>query len=54
MEVHKDHIVIGELQSVKKKMSVGTSLKVKEGQEVYKGQLLTSGGIDIREYMKIV
>jgi DNA-directed RNA polymerase subunit beta' len=54
LEVHSDYLVLGTVQRVKKKLAVGTSLKVKHGAEVFKGQLLSSGQIDIREYMVVV
>ena len=54
LEVHDDYIVLWELTVVKKKVTVGTLIKIKPGQRVYKWQLLTSGWIDIREYMKVV
>ncbi len=54
LEVNKDHIVLGEINVAVKKMTIGTSLRIKPNQEVFKGQLLTSGGIDLREYMTVV
>ena len=54
LEVHKDHIVLWELHVISKKVAVGTTVRIKQNQKVYKGQLLTTGGIDIREYMKVV
>jgi len=36
MEVHDDYIVLGELQKIKKKLAVGTSLKIKNGAQVFK------------------
>ncbi len=54
LEVNKDHIVLGEIQVVRKKVAVWTSVKIKNGQEVFKWQLLTSWWIDIREYMTVV
>lgn len=39
---------------MKKKVAIGTSPRVKDGAEVYKGQVISSGSLDIREYMKIV
>lgn len=54
LEIFSEYIVIGTIQRVKKKLAVGTTLKVKHGAEVFKGQLLSSGQIDIREYMSVV
>jgi len=54
MEVHDEYIVLGVIDKVTKKVTVGTSLRVKDGAEVYKGQVITTGSLDIKEYMKIV
>lgn len=54
LEVHKDHIVLGELKVAKKKVAVGTIIRVKQWAQVYKWQLLTTWGIDIREYMQVI
>jgi DNA-directed RNA polymerase subunit beta' len=54
LEAHTDYIVLWETKTVVKKLAVGTSLKVKNGAEVYKGQTLSGWSIDVKEYMKIV
>lgn len=54
MDANSDYIVVGEVQKVLKKLAVGTSLRVKEGSDVFKGQLLSGGSVDIREYMRVV
>lgn len=54
MEIHDEYIVLGVIDKVTKKVTVGTTLKVKDGAEVYKGQVITTGSLDIKEYMKIV
>jgi DNA-directed RNA polymerase subunit beta' len=54
LEINNDYIVVGTVQRAKRKLAVGTTLKVKHGGEVFKGQLLSSGQIDIREYMAVV
>jgi DNA-directed RNA polymerase subunit beta' len=54
LQVFSDYIVLGEVQKVRKKLTIGTTLKVKEWAEVFKGQVISTGSIDIREYMHIV
>lgn len=54
LEVHGDYIVLGVIEKVKKKVAIGTTLRVKNGTEVFKGQVISSGSLDIREYMQIV
>jgi DNA-directed RNA polymerase subunit beta' len=54
LEIHDEYIVLGETQKVIKKLSVWTSLKVKNGAEVYKWQMLSWWSIDVKEYMKVV
>ncbi|AHB41045.1 hypothetical protein P148_SR1C00001G0238 [candidate division SR1 bacterium RAAC1_SR1_1] len=53
LEIKKDHIVLGVQESYSKALH-GLSPKVKEGEEVYKGNVLTLGTLDIREYKEIV
>jgi DNA-directed RNA polymerase subunit beta' len=53
-EIYNDYIVVGTIIRAKRKLAVGTLLKVKHGAEVFKGQLLSTGQIDIREYMAVV
>jgi len=50
LEVGKDYVTLWVITKVKKKVAVGTSLKVKNGAHVYKGQVISSWSIDIREY----
>ena len=54
LETYDDYIVLWELHEAKRKLTLWTNLKVKNGQEVFKWQLLTTWWIDLREYMKIV
>ncbi|USN54080.1 MAG: hypothetical protein H6765_05785 [Candidatus Peribacteria bacterium] len=54
LEVNKEYIVLGVIERAHRKLSVGSSLKVKEGAEVYKGQIISTGSLDLREYMKVV
>jgi hypothetical protein len=46
--------VLGEVQRVRKKLTIGTVLKVKHEAQVFKGQVISTGSIDIREYMHIL
>ena len=52
--VNADHIVLGVIDTVKKKLVVWTILKVKNGAQVYKGQIISTWSIEIKEYMQIV
>lgn len=52
--VNADHIVLWVIDSVTKKLVVWTTLKVKNGAQVYKGQIISTWSIEIKEYMKIV
>jgi DNA-directed RNA polymerase subunit beta' len=54
LQVYSDYIVVGEMQRVKKKLSIGSLLRVKEWAEVFKWQVISSGSLDVREYMSIV
>lgn len=54
MSVMSDYIILGEVQRAKKKLTVWTTLKVKEGAEVFKWQVISTWSIDVREYMHIV
>ncbi|HRX63785.1 MAG TPA: DNA-directed RNA polymerase subunit beta' [Candidatus Absconditabacterales bacterium] len=54
IEKKKDSIVFG-IKEVSKKSYKGLSIRgIKEGDHVYKGQILTNGAIDISEYKDIV
>lgn len=53
LEIKKDHIVLGVQESYSKALH-GLSPKVKEWEEVYKGNVLTLWTLDIREYKEIV
>ncbi len=54
LQVLSDYIVLGEVQKVRKKLTIWTTLRVKEWAQVFKGQVISTGSIDIREYMQIV
>ncbi len=54
LKVAKDHIVLGLQQSVTKLLTGLTPLKPDNGQKVYKGEVLTTWALDIKEYMEIV
>lgn len=54
LEVHKDYITVGVIQRYKKSLSGGTMLKVKSGANVLKGQVLSTGSLDVDEYKSIV
>lgn len=54
LEVHKDHITVGVIQKYRKSLSGGTMLKVKSGANVLKGQVISTGSLDINEYKAIV
>ena len=54
LEIHDEYIVLGVVETAKKKVAIGTMLKVKDGAEVYKGQVISTGSLDIREYMGVV
>ncbi len=55
LETHKDYIVLGLQETVEKSLSgVATFKNIEEGTEVFKGQILTTGAIDIEEYKDIV
>ncbi len=54
LEVNKDHIVLWEINIIVKKMTIWTALKIKNNQDVLQWQLLTTWGIDLREYMTVV
>lgn len=54
LEIHKDHIIIGVREEFKRGLAGLTPLKKKDGTQVYKGEILTSGALDIREYKKII
>jgi len=55
LEVYEDYIVIG-VQEVVSKPLTGISVlkKFKKWHKVYKGEILTTGALDIREYQKTV
>lgn len=54
LEVHKDYITVGVIQKYKKSLSGGTILKVKSGASVLKGQVISTGALDVDEYKAIV
>lgn len=54
LETHSDYIILG-VQEVYSKSLVGLSpRKTKVGEKVYKGEILTSGALNIMEYKQIV
>jgi len=54
LEAHKDYITLGAVQRAKKTVAGGTSLRVKSGSSVLKGQILSTGALDIDDYKGIV
>ncbi len=50
----KGEMILWELKVVTKKVAIGTSIRVKDNQEVYKGQFLTTWWRDLREFMLVV
>jgi len=54
LKIAKDHIVLGLQDSVTKILTWLSPRKTETGQKVYKGEVLTSGSLDVREYMDIV
>lgn len=54
LEVHKDHIVFGTKKLVEYSLIGLNPLGIDEGDEVFKGQILTTGAVDIKEYQDIV
>jgi DNA-directed RNA polymerase subunit beta' len=54
LKVAKDHIVLGLQDSVTKILTGLAPRKTENWQKVYKGEVLTSGSLDVREYMDIV
>jgi DNA-directed RNA polymerase subunit beta' len=54
LDVEKDYITIWAIQRVKKSLAGGTSIRVKNGSSVLKGQVLTTWALDIDDYKNIV
>ena len=54
LEAHKDRIVLGVQETFTKPLLGLTALKTKDGTEVFKGEILTNGALDIKEYKEIV
>ncbi len=54
LELEKDYLTLGAVQRTKKSLSWGTNLRVKNGATVLKGQILTTGALDIDDYKGIV
>ena len=54
LHVFSDYIVLGEVQRTRKKLVIWTVLKVKNEAQVFKGQVISTWAIDIREYMHIL
>ncbi|MFA5747835.1 MAG: DNA-directed RNA polymerase subunit beta' [Candidatus Absconditabacterales bacterium] len=54
LEAHKDHIILG-VQEIFTKPLIGIApLKNRSGTNVFKGEILTNGSLDIREYKNVV
>jgi len=45
-------MILGVINSVSQKTAPNTSIKIKDGDTVDKGQILTGGTLDIKEYQK--
>ncbi len=54
LEVHKDYITVGVVHKYRKTLSGGTVLKVKSGATVLKGQVISTGSLDVDEYKSVV
>jgi hypothetical protein len=54
LETHKDRIVIGLQETITKPLYGLTPIKTKTDEEVFKGEILTNGALDIKEYKDIV
>lgn len=54
LEIHKDRIVLGAQEIITKPLFGLTPLKSKNGEDVFKWEILTNGALDIREYKDIV
>ncbi|HKL44596.1 MAG TPA: DNA-directed RNA polymerase subunit beta' [Candidatus Absconditabacterales bacterium] len=54
LEIKKDGIILGTKDVVKKSYKGLAPLGIKEGDSVFKGQILTAGALDISEYKDIV
>lgn len=54
LETHKDRIVVGLQETITKPLLGLTPLKTKNGEEVFKGEILTNGALDVKEYKEIV
>jgi DNA-directed RNA polymerase subunit beta' len=50
--IKDDILILGVVNSLTQKSAPNTSIKVKDGDTVAKGQILTSGTLDIKEYQK--
>ena len=54
LEINTDHIVVGVRQEFTKSLTWLKPLKNKSGSQVYKGEVLTSWSLDIKEYKDII
>ena len=54
LEVNKDYIILGVTTIIDKSLTGLSPHKNKDGEQVYKGEILTNGSLDIREYKDIV
>ena len=53
LEIQKDHIIVGVQEEYVRSL-LGLSLLKRDNTEVFKGEILTNGALDIREYKEIV
>lgn len=54
LEVNKEYITLWITNKAKRTLSVWTNLKVKEWEKVYKGQILSSWALDVKEFKEVV
>ncbi len=54
LEVTKEYITVGVVQKIKKTLAGNVSLKVKNGANVFKWQILSGWSLDIDDYKSIV
>lgn len=54
LEVNSEYIVFGVIERITKKVSVWVNLRIKDGADIFKWQVLSTGSLDLKEYMDIV
>jgi DNA-directed RNA polymerase subunit beta' len=54
LKVAKDHVVVGTQEIFTKSLTGLNPLKTENNQKVYKGEIITNGALDIKEYKDIV